>query len=47
MLGEERFAPAVQLAAATVDLLRRAGVRDDVRRALDAIRTDLDALHLA
>jgi hypothetical protein len=44
MLGEERFTPAVQLAAATVDLLRRVVVRDDLRGALDAIRADLDAL---
>ena len=47
MLGEERYALAVQLAAATVDLLRRMGLRNDLRRALDAIRADLDALNLA
>jgi hypothetical protein len=47
MLGEERYPAAVQLAAATVDLLRRVVVRDDLRGALDAIRTDLSALNLA
>jgi hypothetical protein len=46
MLGEERYPAAVQLAAATVDLLRRV-VRDDLRGALDAIHADLDALNLA
>ncbi|WP_271188930.1 hypothetical protein [Dactylosporangium matsuzakiense] len=44
MLGEERFTDAVQLAAATVDLLRAVGGPDDLRRVLDAIRADLEAV---
>jgi hypothetical protein len=44
MLGEERYPDVVALATTTVDLLRRIVARDDLRRAIDAIRADLDAL---